>query len=58
MGIRVVLAFVLLSCARLANSADGPMPWAFVNGSAEGVLDQARIGVAGAWHALSGRTNN
>jgi len=36
MGIRVVLAFVLLSCARLANSADGPMPWAFVNGSAEG----------------------
>ena len=36
MGIRIALAVVLLSCAFLAHSADTPMPWAFVNGSAKG----------------------
>src|SRR5258708_31287201 len=36
MGIRVVVAFALLVFTSLAESAEGPMPWAFVNGSAEG----------------------
>lgn len=36
MGIRNALAVVLPSCAFLAHSADAPMPWAFVNGSAKG----------------------
>jgi hypothetical protein len=35
-GIRLLLGFVLLGFASLANSADSPMPWAFVNGSAKG----------------------
>jgi hypothetical protein len=36
MGIRVFLAFVLVAFASVANSADAPMPWTFVNGSAKG----------------------
>lgn len=36
MGIRTTLAVILLSCAFSANSADTPLPWAFVNGSAKG----------------------
>jgi hypothetical protein len=36
MDIRVLLGFVLVAFASSANAADGPMPWAFVNGSAEG----------------------
>ena len=36
MGIQVLIGFVLASFASLAISADGPMPWAFVNGSAKG----------------------
>jgi hypothetical protein len=36
MGIQVFLGIVLAAFASLANSADGPMPWAFVNGSAKG----------------------
>ena len=36
MGIRVLLGFVLVAFASAAMAVDGPMPWAFVNGSAEG----------------------
>jgi len=36
MANRTLMAFFLVTCASFANSADGPMPWAFVNGSAEG----------------------
>jgi hypothetical protein len=36
MGIRVILGLVLGGFAALAKSADAPMPWAFVNGSADG----------------------
>jgi hypothetical protein len=36
MGIQVLIGFVLASFTSLAISADGPMPWAFVNGSAKG----------------------
>jgi hypothetical protein len=36
MGIRVILGLVLSGFAFLAQSADAPMPWAFVNGSADG----------------------
>ena len=36
MGIRVLLGFVLVAVASAANSADAPMPWTFVNGSAKG----------------------
>jgi hypothetical protein len=36
MGIRVILGLVLSGFASLAKSADAPMPWAFVNGSADG----------------------
>jgi len=36
MGIQVLFGFVLAAFASLANSADGPLPWAFVNGSAKG----------------------
>jgi hypothetical protein len=36
MRTRVLLAFVLLAFVSLARPADTPMPWAFVNGSADG----------------------
>src|ERR1700729_3607448 len=36
MLIPVLLGFVLVAFASVANSADAPMPWAFVNGSAKG----------------------
>jgi hypothetical protein len=36
MGIRVLVAFALLVFTSLADSVEGPMPWAFVNGSASG----------------------
>jgi hypothetical protein len=36
MGIQVLFGFVLAAFASMANSADGPLPWAFVNGSAKG----------------------
>jgi hypothetical protein len=36
MRIRALLAFIVLAFASLAQSADAPMPWAFVNGSASG----------------------
>jgi hypothetical protein len=36
MGIRVLLAFLALVFASPAKSEDMPMPWAFVNGSADG----------------------
>ena len=36
MGIRVPLGFVLVAFASLGVGADGPMPWAFVNGAAKG----------------------
>jgi hypothetical protein len=36
MGIRILLSFVLVGFVSLAKSADTPMPWAFVNGSAKG----------------------
>jgi len=36
MGIRILFVFVLLTFGCFANSADAPMPWAFVNGSANG----------------------
>jgi hypothetical protein len=36
MGIRVILGLVLIGFASLAKSSDAPMPWAFVNGSADG----------------------
>ena len=36
MGFRVLFAIAPLAFASLAQSADAPMPWAFVNGSAEG----------------------
>jgi hypothetical protein len=32
----VLLCFVLVAFASVANSADAPMPWTFVNGSAKG----------------------
>jgi len=36
MGIQVLLGFVLVAFASSAFTADRPMPWAFVNGSAKG----------------------
>jgi hypothetical protein len=36
LAIRILAVFILLACARLAISAEAPMPWAFVNGSAKG----------------------
>ena len=36
MGNRVLLGLALIGFASLAKSADAPMPWAFVNGSANG----------------------
>jgi hypothetical protein len=36
MRTRFVLAFVLVASAAVGSAADGPMPWAFVNGSAKG----------------------
>jgi hypothetical protein len=36
MRIRTLFAFVLLAFASLGKSADAPMPWTFVNGSASG----------------------
>ncbi|HEX3912723.1 MAG TPA: hypothetical protein VHW71_04385 [Steroidobacteraceae bacterium] len=36
MGVRVLLGFVLVGLACSAFPADGPMPWAFINGSAKG----------------------
>jgi hypothetical protein len=36
MGIRVPLALVFIAFASSADAADGPMPWAFVNGLANG----------------------
>jgi hypothetical protein len=36
MGIRVLFPLVLIAFVTSALSADGPMPWAFVNGSAKG----------------------
>lgn len=36
MRIRALIAFIVLAFASLAKSADAPLPWAFVNGSAEG----------------------
>ena len=36
MGIRFLLGFVLVAFASAAMAVDEPMPWAFVNGSADG----------------------
>jgi hypothetical protein len=35
-GIRTLIALALIGLGYPANATDGPMPWAFVNGSAEG----------------------
>jgi Beta-lactamase len=56
MGVRIVPWFILVALASLAIAADGPMPWAFVNGSVKGYsikLDSASPAGSRIWSYMS-----